>query len=230
MRYRFSFFFDARRRIETGRFTIKTNLYDNTLKIQKIFGIANVILNDGTAIELSRKDRDEFDDLSTNKDRKNSFGEVVGETTVHGRKLEIRPILKAKQDILKQIVTDSAMTELSDIKSAFQNYVPKKIFNDGILEAFDSCFIKQNSKGSYKTAKVYITTSINLFKYLNPNKTKEQIVARDGRVLSFFDITIDWLEIYERIRLKNVSKSTVGIELRNLRTIFNEAILRLGLI
>ena len=167
MRYRFSFFFDARRRIESGRFPIKINLYDNTLKIQKIFGIANVILNDGTAIELSCKDRDEFDDLWTNKDRKNSFGEVIGETTVHGRKLEIRAILKAKQDILEQIVTDPAMMELSDIKLTFQNYVPKKIFNDGILEAFDSYVIKLNSKGSYKTAKGYITTSINLFKYSN---------------------------------------------------------------
>jgi len=61
MRYRFSFFLDTRRKIESGKYPVKVNLSDNALKSQKIFGIANVILNDGSAIELSCKDKKELD-------------------------------------------------------------------------------------------------------------------------------------------------------------------------
>tara|TARA_B100001057_G_scaffold309742_1_gene309787 strand:- start:3739 stop:4998 length:1260 start_codon:yes stop_codon:yes gene_type:complete len=206
-RFTFNFYNDIRKPLKSGLYSIKVWLYDKAAKKGINFTIKKVA---GVEVSCSK---DDWINIWENKDRKNSFNEVIGETTVYGRKLEVRVILKAKQDILEQLILDPAIIELSDIKNAFHNYTPKSNFKDDIFNAFDSYANQLNSKGSYKTSKGYTTTARNIFKYT------------DGKILRFSDITINWLETYERIRLKSVSKATVGIELRNLRTIFNEAII-----
>ena len=168
--------------------------------------VRHTCLIEGIEVSCSKSD---WQDIWVNKDKKNSFGELIGESNVYGRKLELRTILKAKQDILEQLLTEPTMQELSDIKSAFQNYAPKKKFKDDVLDTFDIKIFDLKTKGSSKTAKNYTTTARNIFKHC------------DGKKLRFPEITKDWLENYERIRLKTVKKASVAIDLRNLRTIAN---------
>ena len=207
-RFTFNFYNDIRKPLKSGLFSIKVNMYDAEAKKGINFTIKKVA---GVEVSCSK---DDWQDIWVNKDKKNSFGELIGESNVYGRKLELRTILKAKQDILEQLLTEPTMQELSDIKSAFQNYAPKKKFKDDVLDTFDIKIFDLKTKGSSKTAKNYTTTARNIFKHC------------DGKKLRFPEITKDWLENYERIRLKTVKKASVAIDLRNLRTIFNYAISR----
>ncbi len=205
-RFTYNFYNDIRKPLKSGLFSIKVNMYDAEAKKGINFTIKKVA---GVEVSCSK---DDWQDIWANKDKYNSFGEKIGETTVYGRKLELRTILKAKQDILDELIADPTMLEMSDIKTAFQNYVPKKKFKDDVLDAFDNKVFALKTKGSSKTAKSYTTTARNIFKHC------------DGQKLRFPEITKEWLEDYERIRLKSVVKASVSIDLRNIRSIFNYAI------
>ncbi len=205
-RFTYNFYNDIRKPLKSGLFSIKVNMYDAAEKRTINFTIKRVA---GVEVSCSK---DDWLDIWANKNKKNSFGEIIGETTVYGRKLELRVILKAKKDILDKLIVSPAMTDLSDIKEAFHNYVPKKKFKDDVLDAFDDKIFALKTKGSSKTAKNYTTTARNIFKHC------------DGKKLRFPEITKEWLEDYERIRLKSVVKASVSIDLRNIRTVFNYAI------
>lgn len=205
-RFTYNFYNDIRKPLKSGLFSIKVNMYDAAEKRTINFTIKRIA---GVEVSCSK---DDWLDIWANKNKKNSFGEIIGETTVYGRKLELRVILKAKKDILDELIVSPAMTDLSDIKEAFHNYVPKKKFKDDVLDAFDDKIFALKTKGSSKTAKNYTTTARNIFKHC------------DGKKLRFPEITKEWLEDYERIRLKSVVKASVSIDLRNIRTVFNYAI------
>lgn len=49
-------------------------------------------------------------------------------------------------------------------------------------------------------------------------------VSFSGESIQYKDITVDWLNAYEKFMLKDRSYTTIGIYLRYLRAIFNEAI------
>jgi site-specific recombinase XerD len=202
---------------------IKVNLHSKELNRNYDFSIKDVVFEDGSIIKLEATTTD-FDSIWVNKDKKDSFGTITGETTVYGRKAEIRNILKIKQDILKDIISRKGITNYRQVKELFYKYKKSRKFVDDVYGAFNLYIEKLEIRGSIKSAKSLSSSRRNLFRFLNPDKTKEQILECDGKPLRFSDITIDFLDEYERKRLAEVSKSTVGVDLRNVRTVFNYAI------
>ena len=87
-------------------FPIKVNLYDKKDKKQLIFKIPNV---DGIEISASKKD---WVDIWENRHKKNNFDEVTGENPVYGHKKTIRTILKAKEDILNELLVTEGIHSL----------------------------------------------------------------------------------------------------------------------
>jgi integrase len=71
---------------------------------------------------------------------------------------------------------------------------------------------KLKSIDAFGTAETYVSTYLSFSKY-------------DGDALKFENITVSWLNGYEKYMLaQGKSYATIGIYLRNLRAIFNEAI------
>ena len=188
-------------------------MYSFELKTNSVFKINNVFSNNGNIIEVSCKIKKEFDEVSINRFKKDSFGNETLETTVYGSKLEVRTILKVKQDILNEIIQRPDVLSFKDVKEAFKNYkVNKNTFVDDVYNGFDSHIKKLKDRDSHKTAKS-LTSSKNNFRRYNKELG-----------LRFTDITVDWLQTYSRIRRQTVSVSTVAVDFRNLRTVFNQAI------
>ena len=213
MKYKFKFFLDTRFQLENGNYSVKVNLYSFELKTNSVFKINNVFSNNGNIIEVSCKSKKEFDEVWINRFKKDSFGNETLETTVYGSKLEVRTILKVKQDILNEIIQRPDVLSFKDVKEAFKNYkVNKNPFVDDVYNGFDSHIKKLKDRDSHKTAKS-LTSSKNNFRRYNKELG-----------LRFTDITVDWLQTYSRIRRQTVSVSTVAVDFRNLRTVFNQAI------
>lgn len=169
--------------------------------------------NHENIIEVSCKSKKEFDEVWINRFKKDSFGNETLETTVYGSKLEVRTILKVKQDILNEIIQRPDVLSFKDVKEAFKNYkVNKNTFVDDVYNGFDSHIKKLKDRDSHKTAKSLTSSKNNFYRY---NKELG---------LRFTDITFDWLQTYSRIRRQTVSVSTVAVDFRNLRTVFNQAI------
>ena len=97
-RFRFNFYLDIRKPLKSGLFSIKVNLYDGKDKRGINFTIKKV---DGIEVSCSQKD---WLVIWVNKDKKNSFDEIKGETNVYGHKSTIRNILKIKEDILNDVI------------------------------------------------------------------------------------------------------------------------------
>jgi len=213
LKYKFKFFLDTRFQLENGNYSVKVNLYSFELKTNSVFKINNVFSNNGNIIEVSCKSKKEFDEVWINRFKKDSFGNETLETTVYGSKLEVRTILKVKQDILNEIIQRPDVLSFKDVKEAFKNYkVNKNTFVDDVYNGFDSHIKKLKDRDSHKTAKS-LTSSKNNFRRYNKELG-----------LRFTDITVDWLQTYSRIRRQTVSVSTVAVDFRNLRTVFNQAI------
>lgn len=213
MKYKFKFFLDTRFQLENGNYSVKVNLYSFELKTNSVFKINNVFSNNGNIIEVSCKSKKEFDEVWINRFKKDSFGNETLETTVYGSKLEVRTILKVKQDILNEIIQRPDVLSFKDVKEAFKNYkVNKNTFVDDVYNGFDSHIKKLKDRDSHKTAKSLTSSKNNFLRY---NKELG---------LRFTDITVDWLQTYSRIRRQTVSVSTVAVDFRNLRTVFNQAI------
>ena len=205
-RFTFNFYNDIRKPLKSGLYSIKVNLRDNHTKENINFTIKRV---EGIEVSCSKSD---WNDIWVNKDKKNSFGEIIGENNVYGDKMVIRTILKAKADILNDIISRERISVPLDVKKAFNNYVKPKVFKDDVYAEFDSKIKHLEAKDSYKTASVYLTTRNNVRKY---NKSY---------AFRFSDITIEWLENYERTRRKVTRVSSVSLDIRNIRTVFNSAI------
>ena len=143
-KFRYSFYLDTRRKLDSGNYPIKVNLYDNSQKKQSIFKIKDV---NGIEISASKKD---WLDIWVNKDKKNNFGEIV-ENVVYGNKYEIRTILKAKDDILNDIIASQGNQSLAAIKDAFNNYKLPTSYTDDIYEEFERQIEEKEQLERFKT-------------------------------------------------------------------------------
>ena len=123
-RFKFNFYLDIRKPLKSGLYSIKINLYDKAIKKHINFTIKRV---DGIEISATEKD---WIDIWKNKDKLDSFGTIVGEKTVYGRKFEIRTILKAKQDVLNELIMKQDLISLQEIKDAFYNHKTKETFDE----------------------------------------------------------------------------------------------------
>ena len=204
-RFTFNFYLDIRKPLKSGLFSIKVNLYDGKEKRGINFTIKKV---EGLEISASKRD---WQDIWPNKDKINSFGDVIGETTVYGHKLAIRTILKAKQDILNEIVAFEGNQSLGAIKDAFYNYKQPASFVDDVYKAFESQIKYKEKQERYKTRDTYRTTLNNIRRHTQ------------DRALRFTDITKLWLEDFELARKKlGKSTSSISVDMRNIRTIYNQ--------
>lgn len=217
-RFSFNFYLDIRKPLKSGLYSIKVNLYDSDEKKTINFTIKKV---NGIEISASKKD---WEDIWLNKDKKNNFGEVVGETTVYGQKLTIRTILKAKDDILNDIMAFEGNQSLSAIKDAFYNYKLPTSYTDDIYIEFERKIEEEEAKEKYKTRDVYRNTLHNICKHNNHWDYNQK--ARNRKfTLRFSDVTKFWLEQYELSRSKmGIATSSISIDMRNIRAIYNRVI------
>jgi len=208
-KFNFNFYLDIREKLKSGLHSIKVNLYDKENKEAITFTIKKV-----KGLEISAS-KDDWLDIWENKNKKDSFGDVTGERTVYGRKHEIRTILKAKQNILNEIIKREDIFNVNDVKKEFNSYTPPNVFVNDVYFLFDSYVKKLITENRYKTASSYKTTLNNLKNYNN------------NLPFRFNDISIDWLKSYDRNRRTNkngnVSAGTLGIEMRNIRSVYNLA-------
>ena len=129
--FTFNFYLDKRTKLKSGLHNIRVNLYDQKESESLALTIKKV---DGQEVSASPED---WDKIWTNRHRKNEFGEIVGETTVYGRRLLIRTILKEKHDILTEIIHRENIWDNNDVKRAFYNYVEPVKFVDDVYLGFE---------------------------------------------------------------------------------------------
>ena len=206
-RFTFNFYLDIRKPLKSNRFAITVNLYDVIAKKTSNFTIKKV-----NGLEISAQDKKEFESIWTDRHKKDSFGNIIGEKTVYGKKLELRTVLKVKEDLLNQIIENPDVHNYKDVKEAFKNYsISKNVFNGNVYAGFDSKIKELAASGRYGSASQYKSTKNMIYKYMS------------GLELTFYHIDVNWLDSYYRARSKSASVSTVSLDLRNLKAIYNIA-------
>jgi len=155
-----------------------------------------------TGIDLSKGDYDDIFDSD-----KNVRG-VKNETKIYLQKIE-----------------SNANEVAKDISPFSFETFEKKMFrsngsNINIQYHYTNKITALNSNDQISTASNYGLSLRSLGKFLEA-KTKSKL-----QNLTFYDITSDWLNRYEKFMIKDADKSrtTVSMYLRALRTIFNDAI------
>lgn len=202
-----NFYLDIRKPLKSGLFSIKVNLYDVNLKKTTNFTIKRV---GSTEVSSSK---DDWASIWSDKNKYDNFGNVKGEKTVYGRKLEIRTILKVKEDNLDEIISRQDVLTSEDVKREFNAYTPPVTFTNDIYIALRQYKDKLDSQERFKYAKTIRTTLNNIKKFNN------------NRPFGFSSLTVDWCNDYDRARRKQgIAVSSIGIDMRNLRTVFNIAI------
>lgn len=204
-RFKFNFYLDIRKPLKSGLYSIKINLYDKAIRKHINFTIKRV-----AGIEVSATEKD-WIDIWKNKDKLDSFGEVSGETTVYGRKFEIRTILKAKQDILNELIMRDDIISLQEVKDGFYDHKAKENFDDDVYSHLDKLCNYHKELESYAYADGFISTKNNILSYMN------------NKPLKLTQINAIWLKEYEKQRRMKVSSSAVRKDLVNVRTAYNEA-------
>lgn len=123
------------------------------------------------------------------------------------RKLEIEAILLS--------MYDDACTRMT--AQQIKEYVCAKLKLNGAVEQSDlfaECFLQFANSKSASTKRVYLYTYSRLQAYL----------GKKLQTLQFEDITTEWLTAFENFLAKTATKNTRNIHLRNMRSVFNEAI------
>ena len=204
-KFNHNFYLDIRKPLKSGKYSIKVNLYDSELKQTSSFTIKKVA---GIEVSSSKKD---WEDIWINKDKKDSFGEIVGETVVYGNKLEIRTILKAKQDILNEIISRDNIFTNESIKEAFNKYVKPINVTSNVYDSFEIYIEKLQKENRWKSARSIQTTLHNIFRHNNPSLEPSKELYKK-HPFKFEEVTVDWLGNFDRTRRQKVSVSSLGID------------------
>ncbi len=204
-RFKFKFRLDKRRKLDDNTYPIYVNIH--TIKTNINLGFS---LNSSSQ-KISCTEN-EFDSIWINRFKYNSFNEVVGETTVHGRKLEIRTKLKIAEDRLKAICHRKDVFTYKDVKKEFLNYVDSTPqFVDDVYKGFEEKIKDLKDNDQIKTAKSYQNTLNAIYRH------------NSGTGFRYSDVTLEWLKKYEKKRRKTVSVDSLAIDMRNLRHIVKKA-------
>ena len=203
-RFTFNFYLDIRKPLKSGLYSIKVNLYDGKEKRTTNFTIKKV---DGIEVSCSKSD---WNDIWLNRHKKNNFGEITGEKTVYGHKMTIRTILKAKEDILIDIIGTEGVFSSGAIKDKFNQYKLPTSFTDDVYTEFSKKIDLLEKAERYKSRDTYANTLKNIKKH------------NHDRAFRFSDITVFWLNEYERIKSrKGLAKASIALDMRNIRSIYN---------
>ena len=217
MVFSFSFKLDRRRKLDNGNYPIKVNLHDKRINRNHDFSIKPVVNSEGKLIEFQCSKPD-WGSIWVNKDKKNSFGEVVGETTVHGNRFTLRTLLKVKQDILNEIISKEGVDDYKEVRRAFYDYRPSNEW-DNVYSGLEELAKYHENRESFTYAEGFRSTINNFVRHINGEEAKLEGV----KPLRFTEITVQWLTEYEQTRRKTVKADAVRKDLVNLRTAYNKA-------
>ena len=232
MRFKYTIVLDKRRKLQSGKYPIKVNIHSYADNKNHYVSIPSLFTASGK-IEISCENQKEFDSVWTNRHKKDSFGNVIGETTVYGNKLELRNALKIQNDRITVLMEDSSKQTLAEVKDWIKNWdakeyeVAKK--QDNLLFAFAQYITKLNEDHRYKYATSMGSTVKKLTEFveIESNLQKLRINRRNLSIdvadLSITDINVDFMNAFEAFMFKQGrSKATVGVYARNIRTIWND--------
>lgn len=216
--FSFNFRLDKRRKLDNGNYTIKVNLHDKAKNRNYDFSIKPAISLNGERIEFNCSQLD-WESIWVNKDKRNSFGEVTGETTVYGKRFELRTLLKAKQDILNKIISQEGIDNHKEVKRAFYDFNPSKDWDD-VYSTLEEIAKYHETRESFEYAAGFRTTINNFIRFHNG----KDLTVENAMPFKFTEITVEWLKSYEQKRRMTVGARAVGKDLTNLRIAYNKAI------
>ena len=125
MRFKYTIVLDKRRKLQSGKYPIKVNIHSYTDNKNHYVSIQPLFTASGK-IEISCENQKEFDSVWTNRHKKDSFGNEIGETTVYGNKLELRNALKIKNDRLIALMEGASLLTLAEVKDLIKNWDAKE--------------------------------------------------------------------------------------------------------
>jgi len=205
-KFSYKFYLDIRKPLLSGLYSIKIYLYDSESK-----KVSNFTIKKTGGIEVSAT-KEDFAKIWTNRHRLDSFGDVVGETTIYGNRMALRVILKEKQNMLDEIISRDSIFTNEQVKKAFYNYVKPKEFTNDVYKAFQEKIEKLENLNRYKTAITYRTTLNNI----------QSFNSELGK-FRFEDLTKDWIEAYDNQRRNENKVSALALDMKNIRHIYNIA-------
>lgn len=203
--FTFNFYLDTRTKLKSGLHNIRVNLFDQKEKESLALTIKKV---DGQEVSASPED---WNKIWVNRYRKNEFNEIVGETTVYGRRQIIRTILKEKHDILTEIIERENIWDNTDVKKAFYNYIEPVKFVDNVYSGFEEKIKELNDNDQIKTAISYQNSLSAIYGH------------NVGLPFRYSDVSVQWLIKFEKKRRESVSVDSLSIDMRNLRHIVKRA-------
>ena len=207
MSFKFKFRLDKRRSLDNGKYPIKVNLHVTDLGRNVDFNIPTTYI-DGKPYDASCKEED-WSSIWEERFKINSFGHISGEKPVFGEKLIIRTILKTRQDQLQEIISRDEIRVYKQVKDEFYKKIVRKGTND-LFDCFEAKIESELDRNSINNASVYQNTLNQIKKF-----TK-------GESTSLYEINVQWLEKYEAFRKKKIGVASLGIEMRNIRTVLND--------
>ena len=227
MRFKYTIVLDKRRKLQSGKYPIKVNIHSYADNKNHYVSIQPLFTARGK-IEISCENQKEFDSVWTNRHKKDSFGNVIGETTVYGNKLELRNALKIQNDRLTVLMEDNSLKSLAKVKDWIKNWDAKEDEVETIISnlwvAFDDYIKKLNEDHRYKYATSMGSTIKKLTEFVEIESNLQKLrIYRDVIDLSITDIDVDFMNAFEAFMFKQGrSKATVGVYARNIRTIWND--------
>lgn len=227
VRFKYTIVLDKRRKLQSGKYPIKVNIHSYADNKNHYVSIPSLFTKNGK-LEFSCENQKEFDSVWTNRHKKDSFGNVIGETTVYGEKLELRNALKIQNDRLIALMEDTSLLTLAEVKDWIKNWDAKEYEIDktftNLWFAFAEYITKLNEEERYKYATSMGSTIKKLTEFVGIESNLQKLrIYRDVADLSITDIDVDFMNAFEAFMFKQGrSKATVGVYARNIRTIWND--------
>ena len=227
VRFKYTIVLDKRRKLQSGKYPIKVNIHSYA-DIKKHYVSSPSLFTKNGKLEFSCENQKEFDSVWTNRHKKDSFGNVIGETTVYGEKLELRNALKIQNDRLIALMEDTSLLTLAEVKDWIKNWDAKEYEIDktftNLWFAFAEYITKLNEEERYKYATSMGSTIKKLTEFVGIESNLQKLrIYRDVADLSITDIDVDFMNAFEAFMFKQGrSKATVGVYARNIRTIWND--------
>ena len=227
VRFKYTIVLDKRRKLQSGKYPIKVNIHSYADNKNHYVSIPSLFTKNGK-LEFSCENQKEFDSVWTNRHKKDSFGNVIGETTVYGEKLELRNALKIQNDRLIALMEDTSLLTLAEVKYWIKNWDAKEYEIDktftNLWFAFAEYITKLNEEERYKYATSMGSTIKKLTEFVGIESNLQKLrIYRDVADLSITDIDVDFMNAFEAFMFKQGrSKATVGVYARNIRTIWND--------
>jgi len=226
VRFKYKFSFDKRRKLRSGKYPIKVNIHSYADNKNHYASIPTIFTANGR-LEFSCENQKEFDSVWTNRHKKDSFGNVIGETTVYGDKLELRNALKIQDDRISVLKENNSLKTLAEVKDWMKNWDAKeyavKTIVTNLWVAFADYIRKLDEEDRYKYATSMRSSVKKLTEFVEIESNLEKLsIYKPIEELSITHIDIDFMNAFEAFMFKQgLSKATIGIYARNIRTIWN---------